>query len=332
LIDVTGVSKTYGATRALDDVSFNVGAGEVVGLLGPNGAGKTTLMRIMTGYLQADAGRVLIDGLDVAIQPLPVQRRIGYLMENAPLYHEMSVQRYLQMIAELRQIPKDEQATLISSAVRAASLGHMLTRPIGHLSKGYRQRVGLAQSIVHRPKVLILDEPTVGLDPTQIIEVRSLIDELTKHSTVLLSTHILSEVEAVCDRVIILLNGKVRANAHMSELSPTAASILVLENGAADVTSDLKSNDAIASVELKRTDDGDEYRILGEAQKDVRSMVFSIAKQRDWPVRELKKDLKTLEMVFNDLVSSQDTEVLGSDEGLKESTTETVDSGTRDER
>ncbi len=314
MIDVSDISKAYGPTIALEDVSFHVGAGEVVGLLGPNGAGKTTLMRIMTGYLQADAGHVLVDGLDVASETLAVQQRIGYLMENAPLYHEMSVQGYLRMVADLRQIPKDDQPALLSRAIRGASLEHVLTRPIGHLSKGYRQRVGLAQTIVHRPKVLILDEPTVGLDPTQILEVRKLIGDLTQHSTVLLSTHILSEVEAVCDRVIILLNGQVRANAHLSELSSTASAVLVLDEGAADITADLQASDAIETVEHLRTPDGDEYRVLGAGQQDIRRDIFTMARTSDWPVRELRRDVKTLEMVFNDLVASQNGGGVGQDD------------------
>ena len=305
MIDVSDISKSYGPTRALVDVSFQVGAGEVVGLLGPNGSGKTTLMRIMTGYLQADAGQVRVDGLDVADEPIAVQQRIGYMMENAPLYHEMTVQGYLRMVADLRRIPRNDQPALLSRAIRAASLEPMLTRPIGHLSKGYRQRVGLAQTILHRPKVLILDEPTVGLDPTQILEVRRLIGELTQYSTVLLSTHILSEVEAVCDRVVILLNGHVRANAHLSELSSTGEAVLVLEDGAPDVTADLQAADSIETVELRRTPDGDEYRIVGTKQRDVRREIYGMARELDWPLRELRRDVKTLEMVFNDLVASQ---------------------------
>jgi ABC-2 type transport system ATP-binding protein len=200
LLQAENLVKVYRGRRVVDGVSFAIRPREVVGLLGPNGAGKTTMIKILTGYLQPDSGQVTVDGLDVLTHTIEVQRRIGYLPENAPLYPEMSVQDYLAMIAELRQIPPGRQRACISQAVRSVGLEEYLTRPIAELSKGYRQRVGLAQTILHQPKLLILDEPTVGLDPTQIVHVRHLIRSLAHHSTVLLSTHILSEVEATCDR------------------------------------------------------------------------------------------------------------------------------------
>ena len=200
MIAVTDLSKGYGRIEVLKSVSFRVATGEVIGLLGPNGAGKTTMMKVLTGYLQQDEGQVTIDGLDVLTDTLEVQKRIGYLPENAPLYPELSAQAYLKMIADMRRVPSSDRPALLSEAVRATGLEDQLTRPIGQLSKGYQQRVGLAQAILHKPKLLILDEPTVGLDPTQIVEVRRLILRLARHSTVMLSTHILSEVEAICDR------------------------------------------------------------------------------------------------------------------------------------
>jgi ABC-2 type transport system ATP-binding protein len=241
MIDVTDLSKSYGSVQALKDISFHVEAGEIIGLLGPNGAGKTTAMKILTGYLQPTSGTALVDGLDVMTDALDVQKRIGYLPENAPLYPELSVQAYLRMIAELRQIPEEEQPVRLSAAIRATGLEDHLTRPIGQLSKGYRQRVGLAQAIVHRPKLLILDEPTIGLDPTQIVEVRRLIRGLARESTVLLSTHILSEVEAMCDRVIILMNGEIKADARLADLESSGDVILILDEGAPDVATDLRA-------------------------------------------------------------------------------------------
>ena len=303
MIEAEGISKAYGPILALGDVSFQVEAGEVVGLLGPNGAGKTTLMKVLAGYLQPDAGRVLIDDLDVLTDTLAVQKRIGYLPENAPLYPEMSVQSHLSMIADLRQLSAAEKPTLLSRAVRATALEDHLTRPIGQLSKGFRQRVGLAQTILHNPKLLILDEPTAGLDPTQIVEVRHLIRRLAERSTVLLSTHILSEVEATCDRVIILLNGEVSADARLSELSTFAATILVLEEAASDVTADLKALENIQSVEARSISDGREYRVLGDGQTDLRPLLYSLARQRNWPLRELRREVRTLETIFNELVS-----------------------------
>lgn len=330
MITVTNLEKSYGHVKAVSDVSFHVGAGEVVGLLGPNGAGKTTLMKVLTGFLQADAGSVSIDGLDVVDETLEVQKRIGYLLENAPLYPEASVQSHLKMIADLRRVPKADQPLLISRAVRAASLEEHLTRPIGQLSKGFRQRVGLAQSILHEPKVLILDEPTVGLDPTQIVESRRLIQRLAQHTTILLSTHILSEVEAVCDRAIVLLNGKVRADARLAELAATDGAVLVLDGSAPDVSADLQALDEVRTVEPAESTEGTAYRILGSEHADLRPAVYALARVRDWPVRELRRDLRTLERVFNDLVATSGDEdellgeggpeqVTGSDNGVEPS-------------
>jgi ABC-2 type transport system ATP-binding protein len=305
MIDVRDVSKAYGSVQALRDVSFQVEAGEVIGLLGPNGAGKTTMMKILTGYLQPDAGQVQVDGLDVLTDTLEVQQRIGYLPENAPLYPEMSVQSYLKLMADLRRIPAAEQPPLLSEAIRSAALVDHLTRPIGQLSKGYRQRVGLAQAILHKPKLLILDEPTIGLDPTQIVEVRRLIRNLARHSTVLLSTHILSEVEATCDRVIILLNGEVRADAHLSELATTVDTILVLEEGARDVVGALKALRGVRAVELFHTPDGQGYRLRGSNGTDLRPELYRLAREKDWPLRELRRDVRTLETVFNELATEE---------------------------
>ena len=306
MIDVARVSKSYGPVRALKDVSFRVSAGEVIGLLGPNGAGKTTMMKILTGYLHPDSGRVTIDGLDVLTDTLEVQTRIGYLPENAPLYPELSVQSYLKMIADLRQIPGAEQSTRLTGALQATDLADHLARPIGELSKGYRQRVGLAQALLHQPKLLILDEPTIGLDPTQIVEVRRLIGRLARHSTVLLCTHILSEVEATCDRVIILLNGEVRADARLTELSATADAILVLAKGAPNVTSELKALRNVESVEGTPIEDGHQYRVRATDSDDLRPAIYEAARRNNWPLRELRRDVRTLETVFNELTAGPD--------------------------
>jgi ABC-2 type transport system ATP-binding protein len=304
MIDVTDVSKSYGSIQALHAVSFHVDAGEIIGLLGPNGAGKTTMMRVLTGYLQPDSGQVTVDGLDVLRDTLEVQKQIGYLPENAPLYPELSVQAYLKMIADLRQLPPAERPARLSEAIRATALADHLTRPIGELSKGYRQRVGLAQAILHQPKVLIFDEPTAGLDPTQIVEVRRLIRRLAQHSTVLLSTHILSEVEATCDRVIILLNGEVKADARLADLSATADAVLVLGEGAPDVTGDLKALSGVQSVEATQTPDGHEFRIRGSDGVDLRPAIYELARDKNWPLRELRRDFRTLETVFNELATA----------------------------
>ncbi len=307
MIDVTEVSKSYGPIEALRGVSFHVAEGQIVGLLGPNGAGKTTIMKILTGYLQPDAGSVLIAGLDVATHPREVQAQIGYLPETAPLYPELSVQGYLQMMAELRQIPQEEQLPRLSSAIYAAGLQDHLPRPIGELSKGFRQRVGLAQAILHRPKLLILDEPTLGLDPTQIVEVRRLIRRLAQHSTVLFSTHILSEVEALCERVIILINGLIKADAHLSELAATSDAVLVLAETPAGIDRLLRALPDVRGVEPLRTRDGyPGYRVLGRRQdgRDLCPAIYDLARQNDWKLRELRRDVRTLETVFNELATA----------------------------
>ena len=302
MIDAANLSKSYGPIEALRDVSFKVAPHEVVGLLGPNGAGKSTAMRILTGYLQADSGDVKIDGLDVVTHTREVQERIGYLPESAPLYPDLSVQAYLKLMADLRQIPVEEQPARISEAVYATGLADHLTRPIGELSKGYRQRVGLAQAIVHRPNLLILDEPTLGLDPTQTVEIRNLIRRLASHSTILFSSHILPEVEAVCDRVIILMNGQVKADAHLADLSATADAIVVLQEETSGVDRILRGLDGVRSVEAFHSPDGyPAYRVLGQDQADLCPAIYEMAQQQSWPLRELRRDVRTLETVFNQL-------------------------------
>ncbi|OQY24778.1 MAG: hypothetical protein B6I34_03165 [Anaerolineaceae bacterium 4572_32.1] len=315
MIDVTDVSKSYDSIQALKEVSFHVASGEIIGLLGPNGAGKTTMMQILTGYLQPDSGQVSVDGLDVLTHTLQVQKRIGYLPENAPLYPELFVQDYLKMIADLRQIPEGEQPARLTKAVRATDLADHLTRPIGHLSKGYRQRVGLAQAILDKPKILILDEPTVGLDPTQIVEVRRLIRRLAQNSTVLLSTHILSEVEATCDRVIILLNGEVRADARLEDLSTTTNVVLVLAEGAPDATADLSALPGVQAIEAQRIPDGQAYRLRGDEGTDLRPAIYDLARERAWPLKELRREIRTLETVFNELATRAGQQDENSHEG-----------------
>lgn len=314
MIDVTDLTKSYGPIQALRGVTFHVDAGEIIGLLGPNGAGKTTMMKILTGYLQPTSGTVVVDGLDVVTRALEVQAQLGYLPENAPLYPELSVQSYLKMVADLRRIPETEQPVLLSEAIRATGLEGYLTRPIGQLSKGYRQRVGLAQAIVHKPKLLVLDEPTIGLDPTQIVEVRHLIRRLARRSTVLLSTHILSEVEAVCDRVIILMNGEIRADARLADLEASSDVVLVLAEDAPNVSSDLRALEGVRAVERISVGDGAGYQVRAASSADpqhaglgfldLRPAVYDLARENGWPLKELRRDVRTLEAVFNDLATT----------------------------
>ena len=307
MIEVTNLSKSYGPIEALKDVSFRMGDGEIVGLLGPNGAGKTTFIKILTGYLQPDEGTVRVNDLDVLEATQQVQAQIGYLPETAPLYPELSVQAYLRMMADLRQIPEAEQRAYISDAVYATGLVQHLTRPIGELSKGFRQRVGLAQAILHRPRILILDEPTVGLDPTQIVEIRDLIRRLAEHSTVLFSTHILSEVEVLCDRAIILMNGEVQADARLSELAATSDAVLVLDKVFSGIEQELRRLPNVVGVEaMQSLDSYPAYRVLGKPQTgdDLCPAIYDLARIHDWPLRELRRDVRTLESVFNEIATA----------------------------
>jgi ABC-2 type transport system ATP-binding protein len=304
MIDVTDLTKSYGSIEALRGVTFHVAPGEIVGMLGPNGAGKTTILKILTGYLQPDNGTVYVNGLDVLTHTRQVQAQIGYLPETAPLYPELSVQAYLKMMAELRQIPEDEQVVRLSEAIYAAGLENHLIRPIGELSKGFRQRVGLAQAILHQPRLLILDEPTIGLDPTQIVEVRRLIRRLAEHSTILFSTHILSEVEALCDRVIILMNGQIKADAWLSELAATSDAVLVLEDAPVGVDGALRNLRGVRGIERIQTPDGyPTYRVLGKDADgaDLCPAIYNLAREEGWRLRELRRDIRTLETVFNEL-------------------------------
>ncbi|HRE47281.1 MAG TPA: ABC transporter ATP-binding protein [Aggregatilineales bacterium] len=302
MITVDHVTKAYGAIQALRGVSFHVGAGEIVGLLGPNGAGKSTTIKILTGCLHPDDGTVAIDGLDVLTEGIAVQARLGYLSENTPLYPNRSVQMYLKLMADLRQLPDAEQPQLIGDAILATGLTDYRTRRIGQLSKGLRQRVGLAQAILHKPRLLILDEPTVGLDPTQIVEIRGLIKSLARQSTVLFSSHILSEVEALCDRVIIIINGEVRADARLDDLETTNNTILVLSEQA-EAEPALRQIAGVSAVESFTTREGfPAYRLTSDA--DIAPHVYAVARAHNLPLRELRRDTLTLETVFNRLATS----------------------------
>jgi ABC-2 type transport system ATP-binding protein len=302
MITVENVTKSYGPIQALKDISFQVNSGEIVGLLGPNGAGKSTTIKILTGYLHPDSGSVKINDLDIMAHTQEVQAMIGYLPENTPLYRDLSVQAYLKLMADLREIPTDQQAALISDTIIACGLIDHRARPISHLSKGLRQRVGLAQAILHQPQLLILDEPMIGLDPTQIIEIRNLIRRLSSRSTILFSSHILSEVEALCDRVIVLINGEVKTDAELSTLSATADTVLVLQKDKTQVEQQLQKLPGVERVEAFETSDGwPAYRLF--STQDLCSDVYALARQQDWSVRELKREALTLEAVFNELVT-----------------------------
>ena len=303
MIEARAITKNYGAIQALRGVSFAIEPGEIVGLLGPNGAGKSTAIKIITGFLHPDAGRVAIDGQDVLTNRRATQAKIGCLSEDTPLYPELSAQAYLTYIARLRGIADDQLPTLLSRAVHSAGLTQYLARPIASLSKGMRQRVGLAQAILHQPRFLILDEPTVGLDPTQIVEIRALIKRLAGESTILFSSHILSEVEAVCDRVIILINGEVKADTRLRDLAASNDATLVLQEPADDISAELSALAGVEQAQPIRSRDGyPAWRISGA--DDITPRLYQAARERDWQVREIRRDAVTLEAFFNQLATS----------------------------
>jgi len=315
MIEAESVGKRYGDFVALADVSFRIGRGEIVGLLGPNGAGKTTLLRMLTGFFEPSAGSIRIDGVDVESDPLAAQQHIGYLPEQSPLYPEMLVQEYLGMVADFRGLAPNRRQPLLAEAIWATELEEHLTRPIGALSKGFRQRVGLAQAILHEPKVLILDEPTAGLDPTQVVHVRALIQRLAQHSTVLFSSHVLSEVEQVCERALILLGGRLRADAQLSELRATHSAVVSIAENSIDlsgtelsrsevVEAALRGLHGVVAVDATGARSGClGYEVRAGDDPDLCRKAFRLVRDRGWELAELRPVERDLESVFRDLVA-----------------------------
>jgi ABC-2 type transport system ATP-binding protein len=306
MIEVVDLEKSYGETRALRGVSFSIKAGEVVGLLGPNGAGKTTAMKILVGYLLPSGGEARVAGLDVTREALEVQRRIGYLPENAPSYLEMLVQDYLEFTADMRDLDGPTRRRRTSEVIEECAIQDVLTRPIGHLSKGYRQRVGLAAAILHDPPILILDEPTTGLDPNQIVEVRELIRRMGQTKTVILSTHILPEVEATCGRAVILIGGLVRADGPLASLTRSRIQVVtVAPDDVSQARIELGGLPNVASVDVEAAGDGfHTFRLHLLEDREVGEQVGDIARRHGWPLRELRRDDKSLEQVFRELTET----------------------------
>lgn len=304
MIRIDHVTRKYGEIAAVSDVSLTINRGEIVGLLGHNGAGKTTLMKMLTGYLEPTSGSMSVDGIDVVKDRLAVQRQIGYMPENAPLYPEMMVQEYLLMMAELRGVPADRRVSAVSVAAGRTGLGQHLLRPIGQLSKGYRQRVGLAQAIVHDPALLVLDEPTNGLDPLQIQTIRDLIRKLGQTSTIILSTHILQEVEAVCGRVVILIEGKLSADASLSELLTSNVLRLSVDDKA-DVRGGLTKVPGLSSIRRVGADPAVPGNTVWGLDCAPGAMpapaVLDVAHGAGWRVTALAPEHRTLDGVFKQL-------------------------------
>ncbi len=299
MIRVERLSKRYGTIKAVDRVSFEVGRGEIVGLLGPNGAGKTTTMRMLTTFLPPTSGRAALAGHDVLDEPLEVRRRVGYLPENVPLYTEMRVREYLHFRAKLKDVPRGRRPAAVAEVVERCQLGEVEDRVLGHLSKGFRQRVGLAEAMVHDPDILILDEPTAGLDPLQIREVRALIRELGARHTILLSTHIMSEVEAVCSRVIIIARGQIAEDQPLDRLQGGSTIVLEARGPAEAVRSALLDSKGVERVEETGRDDGlVSFEIRAAGGADLREALGRRMTEEGWPLRRLDLRRVTLEDRF----------------------------------
>lgn len=298
-IQIKDITKLYGKQKALNNVSFDINSGEVVGFIGPNGAGKSTMMKIICGYLPPTSGSAIVNGFDVVEHSLEVRKSIGYLPEHNPLYPEMYVKEYLEFIGGIFKVKK--LGDRIGEIIQMTGLEHEQHKKIGALSKGYRQRVGLAQAMIHDPAVLILDEPTTGLDPNQIVEIRNLISEAGKSKTVMLSTHIMQEVEAICDRVIIINKGEIVANdsagAIFQHSDNSGFTVLVEFNK--ELNEELVSKIPLAD-KVKRVKDGS-WLVKNDSGTDIRESIFKFAVEQGFSVLSMQKQEKSLEEVFQEL-------------------------------
>ena len=307
-IVVDQITKEYGTQRAVDDLSFTVRTGEILGFLGPNGAGKTTTMKAITCYLTPNSGDILVGGLSVRKNGEAIKQRVGYLPEHNPLYLDMGVIDYLKFVAELQGVPKGKIIERTREMIRICGLQKEKHKKIGELSKGYRQRVGLAQALIHDPEVLILDEPTTGLDPNQIVEIRELIRKVGQEKTVILSSHILAEVEATCDRIIIINNGKIVAEGTADELRKQARHQEVLYvqiegDELLKVTEALLQLDSVDDV-LQRGDGHDGMEVISRAGQSSRKAIFSLCVEKGWFLTELTPVETKLEDVFREVTKN----------------------------
>jgi ABC-2 type transport system ATP-binding protein len=311
MIKVENLTKRYAGVTALNGVSFEVGRGEIVGFLGPNGAGKSTTMKILTGFIPASAGQVTVAGCDVFEESLEVRRHIGYMPENNPLYVDMRVGEYLKFRAKLKGVARADRKERVQEAMEKTGIADVQKRVIGQLSKGYRQRVGLADALLHEPDLLILDEPTIGLDPVQIRQVRELIKELGKLHTILLSTHILPEVEMTCNRVIIIHHGKILASDSPENLRKTMRSggliNVEVRTQSLEVQSVLQSLSGVATATVTAVDDGVvQAAVEAKADADPREEIYQAAVQNGWTLRELTRSRTTLEDIFVQVTREED--------------------------
>ncbi|MBI4477176.1 MAG: ABC transporter ATP-binding protein [Acidobacteria bacterium] len=314
MIEVQNLTKRYGRVTAVDDVSFSVARGEILGFLGPNGAGKTTTMRILTGYMPATEGRAIVAGFDVFNQPVDAKRRTGYLPETPPLYPDMTIREYLTFVAKIKGVPANERRSRVEGVIERTWAKDMADRHCGRLSKGYRQRVGLAQALIHNPDVLILDEPTAGLDPKQIIETRELIKKLAGDHTIILSTHILPEVSQTCQRVVIINKGRVVAvdtpENLTGRLRGSETMYLEIDAGGQDVTSTLESVAGVTKVQVIGRQNGvAAIEIESVHGRDVRRELARAVVHQGWGLLELRPVKMSLEEVFLHLTTEETPEL-----------------------
>jgi len=301
VIEVSGVTKKYGERAAVDGVGFTVSRGEILGFLGPNGAGKTTTMRILTGYVPPTSGTARVAGFDVQENPIEAKRRIGYLPEHPPLYIEMLVRPFLRFVATIRDVPRKEINARVDRAIERCGLTAVADRLIGHLSKGYQQRVGLAQAILHDPDVLILDEPMVGLDPAQIIDIRQLIKSFAGAHTVILSTHILAEVTMTCNRVLIINEGRIAADETLEQLAArgerTRRVTLRLARPGDGVVGPLRAIPGVLSVSRDGGQDG-AYVVETEGSRDLSEQIAQVVVTHGWGLLEMRPVTRSLEDIY----------------------------------
>jgi ABC-2 type transport system ATP-binding protein len=315
MIEITNLSKRFGELIAVDDVSFRVSRGNVLGFLGPNGAGKSTTMKMITGFIHPDAGSVVVGGDDISLQPVEVKRRIGYLPEGAPLYGEMTVKGFLGFVAEIRGYRGPERSQRVDRAVELLSLSSVIGQPIETLSNVFKRRVGLAQAILHDPQVLILDEPTDGLDPNQKHDVRELIRSMAEDKIIVLSTHILEEVDAVCNRAIIIANGRIVSDGTPADLAArslmhNAVSITVRGNEANGIRDQLAGLDGVRGVDVVEQD-GEcvRFHVFPEGEAVIIERVGQMVRERGWAIEELRVERGKLDEVFRQVTVGEDAAV-----------------------
>jgi ABC-2 type transport system ATP-binding protein len=305
MITVEGVTKRFGGLTAVDDLTFQVDRGEVVGFLGPNGAGKTTTMRMLTGTLQPDIGRVLFDGRSIGDDLAGAKRRVGYLPESNPLYEDMLVCEYLEFTARLRELQGPSLRAAVRKAADQTGLADVFYRPIAETSKGFRQRIGLAAAILHEPEILVLDEPTEGLDPNQRVEIRKLVSELGRERTVLLSTHVMQEVEATCNRLLIISRGRLVAEGTVSALiaGDRGLSQYIVEADGSGVAETLATLPGVESHHAEPVDGRVRVRLSVGGNEELRPRIFALAREHGWTLWELHRERASLEDVFRQLTT-----------------------------